>query len=167
MTEKHWEASTFQCMNKVYITFITFIPSLDGLLLVVITLIFDVAMIKFIKNQSRVQPIQLSVWRSSNQQRSERPMRSSNDVIKATVPVQSTLLSTSFIIFFTVLSIYFVGSVNDLHLRPYDRPLGKSLLIVVLALQMPLILGLTVKNQKKNKRPAPPPGLQFHGVSLF
>lgn len=92
-------------------------------------------------------------------------VRSHNDVIKTTIPVQSTMLSTGFIIFFSGLSAYLINVTQDLHLRPYDRPIGKGLLIVALAAQMPLILGLTVKNQQKNQRPSPPPGLQFHGVS--
>ena len=47
-------------------------------------------------------------------------------------------------------------------------PVCRAIVIVHLSVQMPLILWLTIKNQRKNKKnkPKPPHGLQFHGVSF-
>lgn len=154
-------------MNAKFFNVITVLPPIEGMLGILLTLVFDVAMIKFIKNQAKVKPLQLAVW-SSGKPEAVVPLKSHNDVMKATVPVQSTMLSTAFAVTITVLSASLLAvSKRMTHLKAAYRPIGKAFIIGMLIVQMPLMLSITVKNQNKNQRPSPPSGLQYHGVIVF
>ena len=66
------------------------------------------------------------------------------------------------------LAISFTLLIRYLGFDEIAIPVCRAIVIVHLSVQMPLILWLTIKNQRKNKnnKPKPPHGLQFHGVSF-
>ena len=82
--------------------------------------------------------------------------------------LQSSILSAVIIIVNVTLAISFTLLIRYLGFDEIAIPVCRAIVIVHLSVQMPLILWLTIKNQRKNKnnKPKPPHGLQFHGVSF-
>ena len=57
-----------------------------------ITLIFDIKMLMFIRARSKIGPVQLSKW-GNEKDEPDIPLRTPNDVINATIPIQERVLS--------------------------------------------------------------------------
>ena len=133
-------------------------PSLSGssgeilaFVAIVTSLGFDLAMVAFIRKRARVAPIRLVVWTTESAATS-----SSQDDLKDTIPVNSSILST--------LSLVMLASVTGCMAPVMPSNYATMASALVLLTHLPLILILTVKSQegKASRRPNPPPGLQYH-----
>merc|ERR1719433_2401807 len=110
----------------------------------------------------------MEVWGTNNEDDTTIPLRSTKDVINARIPIKSSILSAVIIIVNVTLAISFTLLIRYLGFDDIAIPVCRAIVIVHLSVQMPLILWLTIKNQRKNKnnKPKPPHGLQFHGKQL-
>ena len=90
-------------------------------------------------------------------------LRSHKDVMKETIPILSSCLSGGLILMASLVSVLLIALLDyESDLKPM---ISRGFLILVMSVHIPLILWITVKNQKKNKKPvAPAKTLQFHGV---
>ena len=84
--------------------------------------------------------------------------------MKETIPILSSCLSGGLIVVSSLISGILIALLDyESDLKPM---ISRGFLILVMSVHIPLILWITVKNQKKNKKPvAPAKTLQFHGVS--
>ena len=84
--------------------------------------------------------------------------------MKETIPILSSCLSGGLILMASLVSVLLIALLDyESDLKPM---ISRGFLILVMSVHIPLILWITVKNQKKNKKPvAPAKTLQFHGVS--
>lgn len=105
------------------------------------------------------------IWNIFNTQSLIISLRSHKDVMKETIPILSSCLSGGLIITASLICGLLIALLDyESDLKPM---ISRGFLILVMSVHIPLILWITVKNQKKNKKPvAPAKTLQFHGVSL-
>lgn len=124
------------------------------------TIYYDFVLARFIRNQSRVQPIQMAVWSVQPQRTSNSP----NDVLSDSVPIKSTVLTSMAMVLLSV----FATTVT--FIDPYDQHGMIQAVIVVsmirLGFHTVLTLVFTVKSQARNRivpRVVPPPrNLQYY-----
>ena len=136
-------------------------PSLSGslslilaFLAIVTSLGLDLAMLAFVRSRARVAPLRLVVWTTESSAPS-----SSQDDLKDTIPVNSSILST--------ISLVVLASVNGSMVKVLPRSYETMASALVLLTHLPLILILTVKSQEKKAgtRPNPPTGLQYYDTT--
>ena len=78
-----------QCLNTHAANLIiVFGPVTYSVLLSGITLFFDIKMLMFIRARSKIGPIQMEVWGTNNEDDTTIPLRSTKDVINATIPIK-------------------------------------------------------------------------------
>ena len=78
-----------QCLNTHAANLIiVFGPVIYSVLLSGITLFFDIKMLMFIRARSKIGPIQMEVWGTNNEDDTTIPLRSTKDVINATIPIK-------------------------------------------------------------------------------
>ena len=104
------------------------------------------------------------IWNRFKTQSLIISLRSHKDVMKETIPILSSCLSGGLILMASLVSVLLIALLDyESDLKPM---ISRGFLILVMSVHIPLILWITVKNQKKNKKPvAPAKTLQFHGVS--
>ena len=151
------------CVNPAadvgsYSTTPPIVPLFCLLLVVVLGLIFDIKMLKFIKERNTVQPIGLVPWRSVNS-------TDENQDIK--VPLRATFISIIMLFFGVGCFSYYYYSFSYSSLNGEFNILELSFFAFLLIPMLPLILILTIKQKVLNKTKAQPPrNLQFHDETL-
>ena len=163
LLNSHFEVSNFVrfCANMPGTDELWWVKILTFLLFVacnLTTFVFDVAMIRFIRNRTKVNPTQLVPWKSSNPQSDEQN--------KSGIPVRATILST---VSFAVLSYFGLPTLSTLH---YEREQVSWYRLVSmmlwLSLELPMLLIFTIKQRKGPNAVAdlqPPKKLHFHDES--
>ena len=118
---------------------------------------FDIAMIRFIRQRSQVNPVpaQLVPWKSS----------STNDSLslnKSGIPVRATILST---VSFAILSYFGLPTLSTSHYEREQVQWYRLLSMMLwLSLQLPMLLIFTIRQRKGPNAVAvqPPKKLHFH-----
>ena len=110
---------------------------------------FDILMIQFLKKRSNsVGPGQAKLvkWKSSNEE------------LSITVPVMATIAT----LVCDLISIVTIASVGLIISKGFSRKVFYFECYLLMTLQMPVILGLTVRAAKKKQVPKVPKTLMFH-----
>ena len=110
---------------------------------------FDVLMIQFLKKRSNsVGPGQAKLvkWKSSNEE------------LSITVPVMATIAT----LVCDLISIVTIASVGLIISKGFSRKVFYFECYLLMTLQMPVILGLTLRVAKKKQAPKVPKTLMFH-----
>ena len=165
----HKKGQLFEKCINIIETFETETQSLWGryvilsaiaIIITVSGLFCDVKMLLFVNNRNKTQPTQLVPWKSINQ-------KNINDDQK--VPLRATIISSISLIFYLMLRTLGKLFVNSPVIDDYYFWIITEMMLLWGALNMPLMLMLTIKH--KNKGPTgqtiqPPQKLQFHDEEI-
>ena len=116
----------------------------------------DIKMLLFVKSQNKTQPAQLVPWKSVCQKNVDDDQK---------VPVRATMISTISLILFLMLRILERVLSSSQVIEEYYFWMLSEFILLFAALNMPVMLMLTIKHKKNSlivQLNQPPQKLQFH-----